>query len=259
MNVDEILEAASSDFFWVPHDVHVVDRDVITYTYSSRPEDNYNRVTRVRPECADLGELVEEVVGRHRGSCSEWTLTPMSDSPELRETLREAGYELGFTLHAYAIRPDAYRRDCSDDVQVREVSTLDELRTVYEIWDDVFGGKPELTDEELAGELEDCTGDDRRVARFVAYRNGEPAGSGGLTFFDELSFGLIWAGGVRKAHRGNGVYTSLLQARADAAANRGLDRMGLYARESTSAPIVEAHGFERYGPMVHFDRDLRDL
>jgi hypothetical protein len=31
----------------------------------------------------------------------------------------------------------------------------------------------------------------------------------------------------------------------------------LYAREATSAPIVDVHGFERFGHMTHFGRDLR--
>jgi GNAT superfamily N-acetyltransferase len=257
MNVDEMLEAANSDFFWVPDDVHTVDRPAITYTYSDRPEDGFNQVTRVRPEEADLDALVDEVLDRHRGSSSKWMVNALSDSPELREALREAGYEPGHTHHAYATRPDTYDRDLPDEVEVREVSSVDDLRVLYDIWEEVFGSKPDLGDARLADEVAECTGADRRVARFLAYRNGEPAGSGGINFFDDLGFGLIWGGGVRETHRGHGVYTTLLQARADLAADRGLDRMGLYAREETSAPIVDAHGFERFGHMTHFGRDMR--
>ena len=259
MNVDETIEGATSDFFWVPDDVHVDERAAIAYTYSARPDGNYNRVTRVRPEQGDPAELVAEVKARHAGSQSLWSLNPMSDTPAMREALGDAGYEMGHTHHAYAVDPAGYERELSDAVEVREVATLDDLRSLYDIWADVFDRKPDLSDEELAGELDDCTGEDRRVARFIGYRGGEPAGSGGLTFFDDLAFGLIWAGGVRESHRGHGVYTALLQARADAAADRGLGRIGLYARDETSAPIVDAHGFERHGPMVYFTNDLRPI
>lgn len=256
MNVDEMLEAATSDFFWVPDDVQVVDREAITYSYSPRSEGNFNRVTRVRPQLADPGALVEEVYDRHLGSESLWCVNPMSDEPTMREALRQFGYKTGHTHHAYAVDPATYDRDLPQGVEVREVSTLEDLRTLYDIWVDVFDRQPDLTDQELANELDDCTGAHRRIARFVAFRNGEAAGSGGLTFFDDLSFGLIWAGSVREEHRGRGVYTTLLQARADAAADRGIERIGLYARDETSAPIVDAHGFERHGFMTYYEQDL---
>lgn len=78
-----------------------------------------------------------------------------------------------------------------------------------------------------------------------------------MTFFDELNFGLIWAGGVVKHHRGHGAYTALLAARAQVAAQRDLTLLGLYARANTSAPIVAAQGFQRYGEMTHFEREQR--
>lgn len=256
MDVDTILEAASSDFFWVPDDVEVVERPEITYTHSPRRAGVFNLVTRVRPKQSSPRELVREVLEHHRGSRSRWNITPMADDLELLEALREAGYREGHRHYAYAIDVDAYERDVPEDVEVREVASVEELRTLYDVCTEVFDDARDLSESELADEVAQCTGPDRRVARFVGYRNGEPAGSGGLNFFDDLGFGLIWGGGVRKAHRGHGVYTALLQARADAAAARGLDRIGLYGREGTSAPIVEAHGFDRHGPMVYYHQDL---
>lgn len=258
MNVDETVEAASSDFFWVPDDVHVVERDEITYTHSDRPAALFNAVTRVRPGEASPDDLVREVVERHRGSKSRWNVTAMADDRVLLEALREAGYRPGYEHRAYAIDVDDYDRDVPGDVEVRDVANTDELRDLYRVASDVSGEARSRSDEELAHEVDICTGPERRVARFLAVRGGEPAGSGGLTFFDGLSFGLLWGGGVRESHRGHGVYTSLLQARADAAEDRGIERVGLYGRQGTSGPIVEAHGFERHGPMVYWVRDMRD-
>jgi hypothetical protein len=252
MNVDEIIEAAMGDYFWAPDSVTVVDRPEIKYTHSDRPDIYFNSVVRVRPQLADPAGLVDEVAAVHRDRQSRWSLNPMSDTPALRQALQAGGYTAGQHHHAYVIAPDEYARTPPDDVEVRRVTSADDLRTLYEIRADVFG--LDSSEDDIARELALCTGPNARVARFVAYRDGEPAGTGGLTFFDSLSFGFTWSGGVRQAHRGHGVYTSLLRTRLGAAAARGIRLVGLYARDDTSGPIVAAHGFERHGPMTYWDR-----
>lgn len=257
MNIDEILEAATADFFWVPSHVQTVERPELTYSYSSSPSVDYNRVVRARPALGDPEDLVAEVIEAHGGGWSRWCLNPMSDTAQMRRALVEAGYVPGDEHVASAIRTDAYDRYPSADTVVREVETVQDLHTIYELWASIFGRTPDLSDADVAKKLDACTAPDRRVARFVAYRNGEPAGTGGMTFFDDLSFALIWAGGVAETHRGHGVYTALLATRARVARERGLAWMGLYGRMTTSAPIVASQGYEQYGRMVYFERDLR--
>lgn len=143
----------------------------------------------------------DEVKEAHAGSRSRWALTPMSDRPVLREALREAGYREGHAHFAYAVDPSEHARQVPDDVEVRKVGSVEALRVLYAIRDEVFGRDPGLSEEDLRRELKDCTGINRRVARFVGYLDGQPAGAGGLTFFEDLSFGLIWVGGVREVHR----------------------------------------------------------
>lgn len=255
MNVDEIIEAAMGDYFWAPDDVTVVDRPELSYTHAERPDVYFNSVVRARPALADPEELVAEVVAAHRGKRSRWSLNPMSDTPAMRAALTRAGYTAEQSHHAYVIAPEGYHRTPPDDVDVRRVVTADELRTLYQVRTAVFGADAVLAEDDVARELADCTGPDARIARFVAYRDNEPAGTGGLTFFGDLDFAFIWAGGVRQKHRGNGVYTALLRARLDAARQRDIARVGLYARDDTSGPIVAAHGFHRHGRMVYWDRD----
>ena len=252
--IDEILETATADCFWVPPDVHVVDRPELSYVHSRRSPLNFNRVLRARPSQAHPGRLVAEVLEAHGDGDSRWTVNAISDTPQMRRALSDAGYKEGPLHYAYATEVGAYRRRPPAGVEAQPVGSIDDLRTLYEIRSAVFGGDVGLSWRDLERELDDCTGPDRRVVRFVAYRNGEPAGSGGMTFFDDLKFALIWAGGVVEEHRGNGVYTALLAARAQVARRRGLRRLGLYAREDTSAPIVDAHGFERHGHFQYFDR-----
>lgn len=253
MNPDEILEQVSSDCFWLPDHVEVIERPAIKYTRSSNPSSIYNRVLWVRPEDADPAELVDEVLAAHEGRRSRWMLSSPSDTPQLRQLLLDAGYTAGNLHHAYSIATNDYDRT-PPQLGVLDVQTVAQLRDLYTVNADAFEQSFDHSDERLEQELAFCTGPDRRVARLVAYRNGEPAGSGGMTLFDDESFALIWAGGVRKAHRGHGVYTALLAERARIARQRGIARMGLYARVDTSAPIVAAHGFERHGHMLYFER-----
>ena len=256
MNIDEILEAATADFFWVPSNVETVERPELAYSYSSSPSADYNRVVRARPTLAEPEALISEVAQAHSGRASRWCLNPMSDTPAMRRALVDAGYTQGHRHIAYAIRAGDYQRQPPTNVEVRQVETVDDLATIYQLWDHIFGRSPQLSDDDIAAELAACTGTSRRVARFIAYRHDEPAGTGGMTFFDDLGFALIWAGGVVEHHRGHGVYTALLAARARVASQRGLEVLGLYARTSTSAPIVAAHGFQSHGAMTHFEREI---
>lgn len=251
-SIDETLEAATADFFWVPAHVRVIDRSAINYASSTVA--GYNRVVRVRPALEDPQALVDEVLEAHAGGSSLWHLNAMSDTPAMREALIRAGYVEGDMHGAYAIDTSSYARRPTGEIDVLRVETLDDLRALYEVHDAVFGADREISPQDLARELEACTGPRPRVNRFIAFRSGEPAGIGSMTFFDELDICLIWAGAVIEAHRSQGVYTALLAARAAASAERRITRLGLYARVDTSAPIVEAQGFERHGHMVNFHK-----
>lgn len=253
MNNDELLEAAMGDYFYAPSDVTVVERPEITYAYAPRESLLYNRVVKVRPQLGDVVELVAEVAEKHEGRSSSWHLNALGNDARLRDELEGAGYVPGHRHHAYVLAGE-YERRAPKDVVVERVETRDDLLRLYAVRDEVFGASGPLVEEDIEQELALATGLQARVARFVAYRNGEPAGTGGVTFFEGPGIALIWAGGVREAHRGHGVYTALLRARFDAAQQRGIERLGLYARDTTSGPIVAAHGFQKYGAMVTWDR-----
>ena len=251
---DEVLERAQGDYFWAPADVTVVDRPEIKYAYSSRAEGYFNAVVRVRPDRADPVALVHEVSEAHGEQPSQWSLNVFSNVAVLRDALGDAGYAPDQDLHGYILRPDDYDRKPPTDIVVRRVATREDLRALYAVRDEVFGSTTVMSDDDYGREVAQCADPAARVARFVAFSGDEPVGTGGLTFFDDLDFAFIWAGGVREAHRGRGIYTALLRARLDTAAARGIAALGLYARDDTSGPIVAAHGFERLGPMVRWSR-----
>ena len=254
MHIDELLEAASADFFWLPPHVQTVEREAIHYSYSPRGDTNYNRVVRLRPDLEPPQALVEEIRRFHGDGESLWLLNSFSDTPMMRRALLDGGYREGQRHLACAIASDRFPPQISGDSSVREVRTSQELALLYRIWEEVFGSPPNLSEEDFQRELQACTAPDRRVVRFLATRKGRVAGTAAMTLFPHLDFALIWAGAVLKEHRRQGVYTALLAARAHLAASRGITAIGLYAREDTSAPIVLAKGFECGGHMVYFQR-----
>lgn len=254
MTIDEIIEAAQADYFWAPDDVNLMIRPEITYAWADRDGSVFNSVVRVRPALGVPEQLVAEVAERHLGHASRWCLSAMGDTSEMRRALTAAGYVKGHGHHAYSIRPREYSRVLPANVQVRRVSSVEQLRHSYEVRADVFGLKPDVAESEMGRELQACSGQQSRAARFVAYIDGAPVGGGDMSFFDDLDFALLWAGGVREAFRGQGVYTALLHARLQVARCRGIGLLGLYARDTTSGPIVAGHGFARHGRMIHWNR-----
>ena len=246
-----LLRRAASDFWWVPERVSGIAEPEITISHSTDPEPLFNQAIPHRM-LSDPFETVARVEQLH-GDASRWWITETSDDPRLIAALKKHGYEMGNSHGAYIVDATTYSIAVPDDVKVERVETAEIMSKMYDARCEIFGNaRP--ADHQLALELSQCTGPDARVARFVAWVDGEVAGTGSQTFFDDLSFSFIWAGGVREHFRHRGVYKRLIAARAQACRDRGIQFMGLYARDETSAPIVEAHGFERCGWMTYYEK-----
>jgi GNAT superfamily N-acetyltransferase len=138
--------------------------------------------------------------------------------------------------------------------RVEQVKDMAGLQAWYAVADAVFGYSEQHSSDELLRFLDHCTGKRPRVHRFVAYDGELPVSCGGMTSFSSLRFGYLWAGATVAAARGQGAYRAVLQARAAHAKALDLTHVGLYARNDSSAPIVEKQGFRRYGSMSYWDR-----
>ncbi|MCB9744010.1 MAG: hypothetical protein H6740_15525 [Alphaproteobacteria bacterium] len=256
MTVDEILERTQWDFFWVPPGVEVIDRPELLYLRSSRPTTLLNMVTRTRPrEAAHAEALVAEVAAAHVGS-SRFQLAPLSGTALLRPALEAAGYRMVNAHDALVIEVSEYTPRAVAGVEVRQVLDLAGLRDNVAVSSQVFGNRPDFSEAELAQQLWECATEGCRVQRFVAYdtATGAPLAAANFNVFNELGFGLFWAGGTLPEARGRGAYTALVAARVARARALGLSRVGLYGRLETSAPIVARQGFQRFGRMEHWDR-----
>lgn len=244
-----LLRKAGSDFWWTPNHVHGIDRDEITISYSDTHEPLFNQAVPHQP-LNDIQKTIDEVKSLH-GDASRWWITDVC-SKNLPTALLQNGYSKQDEHYAFAVETAHYKIDAPEDVTVFQVSNMEQMLEMYTARAEIF--KNEIPDtKQLELELQQCTAPDARVARFFAKIKGECVGTGSMTFFDDLSFSFIWAGGVREAFRGRGIYKSLLKARAQACRDRGISHMGLYGKIATSAPIVEAHGFERCGFMTYYE------
>lgn len=255
LSVDERLELAVADPFWTPDDVHLVEHPDLSYLHSARSQDFYNVVTRCRLTDARVDEMIAEVGAAHAQTRSSWRLTNLSASPALLRALKGAGYALENGHRAYAI--DAARLNApalEGGLRVERVITIEGLRAAKRAAVAAFGPHGEDTEEDLKEMLRMCLAPENRIARFVVYAGDAPVASAGLTLFPSLSFGLLWGGGVHPDWRGRGAYRALLSARAAWSQQHGLESVGLYARLSTSAPIVARLGFTAYGFMEDWVR-----
>ena len=255
---DEILERTQWDFFWIPPDAVAVDRPELACLSCPRDVGMLNTVTRTRAAPERLPALVAEVGERHRAVTSRWLVPATFDTRPLERILDDGGWRPAHEHFAFTLPVESSSPRPASGVRVEPVRDLRTLRDCIEVAERAFGDARQPTDAQLAQELAAVTRPGARVHRFVAYdRDGRPVGSGGMSLFPALSFGLLFAGATIPGARGRGFYSAVLAARIETARALGFARVGLYARRESSAPIVARQGFERHGPMTYWDRPAR--
>lgn len=257
MDIDQLMERTQWDLFWTPPGVTVIDRPELLLLHHPQGARELNAVQRLRAPDPALVGLIDEISHRHSGGFSRVQLYPSNIRPALSQALTGAGYALTHEHRAYTLATDTRRPPLPDALEVRLVDRIDRLRDACQVRRDAFGMDDALPAEDvLQRYLADCTGAGARVQRFVVYDrpSGRPLSAGGMTTFPGLSFGFLWSGGTIPEGRNRGAYTALVSARMERAAALGIERIGLYARARTSAPILARQGFTPHGPMHHWTR-----
>ncbi len=256
--MDEILEHATADFWWLPQHATVVNRTEITYVHSPVPARLYNAVARVSAPMARYGALIDEVSEAHRERPSDWRLAAPSLDDALQRLLEGRGYRLASEAIATSIAVDAPRPPMPDWVEIRQVTTRSELLAQYDVMGRAFGNKTrDIPDEELDHHVSNSIGPDARCRRFLAIdrANDRPVATASYNVFEALGFGFLWGGSTLPDARGRGVYSALVTARMQDARARGLNHVGLHAMTTTSAPILARQGFEAHGPYRVWQHD----
>lgn len=248
--MDDILAATQRDIWWLPDSVERLDRADVQATRDASRVPTHNQVCFTGGPVDALPALVAEI-SAWQHTTSRWLVVPGQHREALLELLPAAGYLRVFTGDAFTMPVDAAVPE--GDARVVRVHDRATMRDAIQAQGHAFGIPTEHLDVDR--QLAMCTGPHARTARFVAYGpDGTVAGSGGINRHTDQRFGFLWGGCTVPAHRGRGVYRSLLAARQRWAAVEGLDHIGLYAKRTTSGPIVARVGFTRHGPMDQWDR-----
>ena len=254
MTPDEVLEQTQWDFFWVTPDTTVVDRPEIAYISCPRDVGYLNTVTRTRAAPEQLPALLDEVGRAHAAVRSRWLVCPGSRSPALERALADAGWSPRWDHDGFTIDVDRFVPRPSPGLTARPVDGWDELLAWFDVSGRAFEEHRVPAEDEIRLELERCTRPGARVSRYLVSEHGEPICAAGMNLYPELRFGFLWAGGTVPEARCRGAYSAVVAARVAHARDLGFDRVGLYARVDSSAPIVAKQGFQRCGRMTYWDR-----
>jgi GNAT superfamily N-acetyltransferase len=246
----ESVAAASNAWVWVYEGATVIED--AQYRIARLPDyfDHQLSVLEFRPS-GPLGAAVDAVLDRARAvglPTLRWEVR--LDSPaELPAELTARGAALGLVLDVLAadlragppVLPPA-----AVDVQMSWATDFETSRDASALGVTGFGGTLPPVERIEANAVRDAAmvpaGDGGML---VAYVNGVPSGSGGVTMGDGGA--RLWGGVVTPSARGQGIYRAVLDARLSYAAAHGATMALVKGRTDTSGPILRRAGFAAYG------------
>lgn len=256
MSARERVHAASAAWVFVPAGARRVEAE--EYLVVRHPDWNERPVQVARTSAGRLvAEVVDEVLARARGlvdpavpATTQLAWWVRLDAPDgLEQELVDRGAELDETVDVLASDLTEAGRTASaaaEDVELRWSDDLDVFVDAVELTTAVLGGT--ATDRAALEEV--FPGEAAKVrsgggGAVVAYLDGRPVGSGGLTVVG--ADGRLWGGVVLPEARGRGIYRAVLAARLRYAAAHGADLAIVKGRVQTSGPILRRAGFTAYG------------
>ena len=244
MSPDRVLAQASS-WVWYPPEARTVETDdylLIAYPPHFSDPTVATRWHSERPADELIDEVLDAAHGLGRESVTFFDLSERTRPPDLERRLRERGGELTETLAvlAFDLTRGVPELAVPEDVEVRRVLTLDDLRATDRIDVAAFGGTP--ADEAALARSAERLADE---PRYLALRAGVPLGTAGHVVAGETL--RLWGGAVLPEARHTGVYRALLGARLRAGVAAGCRLAMVKGRVETSAPVLLRTGFEHFG------------
>lgn len=201
-----------------------------------------------RPAAEVVDAVLAAAAALRRSPVWFWT-HPQTRPADLVDELRRRGAVVHEELAVLA-RPLGGPRGLIDlpdlavpgDVEIHPADDLDTFRDAEGLAVAVFGGA-RSDDAALAQGL--AHADLATGLSAVAYRDGEPVGTAGLTVADGVA--RLWGGAVLEHARGTGVYRALLDHRLRLGTEHGCRVALSKGRPATSAPVLRRAGFTTYG------------
>ncbi len=248
MDWAEQVAAASRAWVWVPETA--IRAETRTYLLVRFPDYFEHPLVLLdfRPT-RDPGDVVDEVLTRAR-EFEEPELVwwvKLGAPAGMDDLIRARGGVLDETLDVLALDLTDGLPDLGTPAPtLRWTTDRSTLRDAYEVLKVVFGGDvpPEprlrIECEQVGRDLENGRG-----GGVVAYLDGRPVGTGGLTVADGV--GRLWSGSVLEEFRGRGIYRALLSARLAYAVDHGATMALVKGRVETSGPILRRAGFTPHG------------
>ena len=160
-----------------------------------------------------------------------WNVGPGSGPADLRERLERRGLT---TSWGRGMARSTDIGNPHDDVVEVGASTVDDYTDVMAAGWSADRAPLLVLHRHMLAEGRQCL--------FLAYCDGVPAAAASYVPFERSAF--LMGGVVLSAYRGRGLYRALVQARLRHARARGIMLATSHAREATSAPILEALGFD---------------
>jgi GNAT superfamily N-acetyltransferase len=136
-----------------------------------------------------------------------------------------------------APHPDASTQPGS--VTVRRLESVSQLVDVQRIEEIVWQEEMSWVTERLGADM----ATPGYLSVYAAYVDGRPSCAGWIYFHANGQFADLWGGSTVPEHRGRGLYTAVLSARLQEAAERGYRFVTIDA-SPMSRPIVARHGFQ---------------
>lgn len=189
----------------------------------------------------EVERVIDETISLYRAhrAAFKWCVGPWSAPSDLGERLARRGFR-SWAARGMACEPAALAIAPPADVtteRVTEASLLAHVQAMMRGWDMPASDRDVLVDgcrqRLLRGEGElftaRCAGDIVGTAAFLHRPDGSAYLAGGQVFAE---------------HRGRGAYRALLAGRLARLRELGIELATTHAREHSSAPILERHGFE---------------
>jgi hypothetical protein len=189
---DEVLAKAAS-WFWTPFDAVVVESG--GYTMDIVQGKATFRAWPDRDPVSVIAEAVE-LAKAHGAERVVFATHGRTRPPGLADELQRQGAEMAeqLDISAFPLGSGLPALD-APDLEVRTLTTTEDLLLVYEVDADSFGYPMPSEQFRRADEQElarqNALGDARETLRVLAVADGRPVGSAGLTFDDGVA--KLWA------------------------------------------------------------------
>ena len=167
-----------------------------------------------------------------------WCVGPLTKPDDFGGELERLGF-VGWPVRGMAVDPTQWQRVAHEGVSVERVTeaTLPEYYACWARgWETTVADAAAWCAEHV---LAFATG---RFHFYLARVDGEPVGTAGFIVKPRCAY--LVGGNVLPPHRRRGVYRALLDERLASIAAHGMPLAVTQAREATSAPILEALGFD---------------